>query len=31
MTCTACEHPVIIPEHLRATVTEIHTCQEDDH
>ena len=25
--CTACEHPVTIPEHLKATVTEIHTCE----
>jgi len=30
MTCTACEHPVTIPEHLKDTVTEIHTCDKDD-
>lgn len=28
--CTACEHPVIIPEEMKATVTEIHTCKEGD-
>lgn len=27
--CTACEHPVIIPEHLKATVTEIHICENE--
>ena len=27
--CTACQHPVIIPDELREVVTEIHTCQNE--